>query len=40
MEGASLYEVKDLLGHSSIEETQKYAHLAPENLKRAVSMLR
>lgn len=40
IEGASLYEVKDLLGHSSIEETQKYAHLAPENLARAVSLLR
>lgn len=40
MAGASLYEVKDLLGHGSIEETQKYAHLAPENLARAVSRLR
>lgn len=40
IEGVSLYEVKDLLGHSSIEETQKYAHLAPENLALAISKLR
>lgn len=39
MAGVNLYEVKDLLGHSSIELTQRYAHLAPENLRRAVGTL-
>lgn len=39
MKGVNLYEVKDLLGHSTIELTQRYAHLAPENLRRAVDQL-
>jgi integrase len=38
-EGASIYEVKDLLGHSSVEMTSKYAHLAPETLRSTVSRL-
>ncbi|WP_269768092.1 tyrosine-type recombinase/integrase [Burkholderia ubonensis] len=29
MAGVSLYVVKDLLGHSSITVTERYAHLAP-----------
>jgi integrase len=37
--GVPLPEVRDLLGHSSIEMTERYAHLAPENLKGAVSVL-
>ena len=37
--GASLYEVQKLMGHKSIATTQRYAHLAPENLKSAVSAL-
>lgn len=37
--GVPLPEVRDLLGHSSIEMTERYAHLAPENLKSAVSVL-
>lgn len=37
--GVQLFEVRDLLGHSSINMTERYAHLAPENLKAAVSML-
>ncbi|MGQ0750826.1 MAG: tyrosine-type recombinase/integrase [Betaproteobacteria bacterium] len=39
MEGVSLYFVKALLGHSSIETTERYAHLAPENVRQAVSVL-
>ena len=30
--GRSLYEVQQLLGHSSIKMTQRYAHLAPSTL--------
>jgi integrase len=39
MEGVSLYFVKELLGHASIEATERYAHLAPENVRQAVSVL-
>lgn len=38
-QGVSLSEVRDVLGHSSIEMTERYAHLAPENLRSAVSVL-
>ena len=31
--------VSKLLGHSSFEMTMKYAHLAPEHLRKAVNML-
>jgi integrase len=37
--GATLQEVKDLLGHSSLAMTLRYAHLAPERLRSAVSRL-
>lgn len=39
MAGVDLYRVKELLGHSSIELTQRYAHLAPEHLADAVEVL-
>lgn len=32
MRGVSLYVVKEILGHSSIEVTQRYAHLAPDTM--------
>jgi integrase len=31
--GASLHELKDLLGHSSLAMVMRYAHLAPEVLR-------
>ncbi|MEZ5444574.1 MAG: site-specific integrase [Gammaproteobacteria bacterium] len=37
--GAALSEVKDLLGHTTVRMTERYAHLAPENVRAAVSML-
>lgn len=37
--GVDLYTVKELLGHHSIEMTQRYAHLAPGNLATAVQRL-
>jgi integrase len=37
--GVPLYEVKELLGHASVKMTERYAHLAPENLRAAVSVL-
>jgi integrase len=37
--GASLQEVKDLLGHHSLAMTRRYGHLAPEHLRTAVARL-
>ena len=39
MRGRSLKEVAELLGHTSVAMTQKYAHLSPEHLRQAVSVL-
>ena len=39
MAGVDLYRVKELLGHGSIEITQRYAHLAPHTLSEAVEVL-
>ena len=34
--GVDLYTVKELMGHSTLAMTERYAHLAKENLKNAV----
>ena len=39
MAGVPLYEVRDILGHASIQQTERYAHLAPENLANAIGKL-
>ncbi|MGE3296734.1 MAG: tyrosine-type recombinase/integrase [Porticoccaceae bacterium] len=39
MAGADLYVVKELLGHSTIAMTERYAHLAPEHRAAAVRLL-
>jgi len=39
MAGVSIYEIAELLGHSNIEQTKVYAHLAPEYLKAAVNKI-
>lgn len=39
MAGTDLYVVRDLLGHASIQQTERYAHLAPEVKARAVAGL-
>ena len=37
--GATLPELKDLLGHSSLAMMMRYAHLSPEHLRSAVARL-
>jgi site-specific recombinase XerD len=39
MRGASLKAVQELLGHSSIQMTMRYAHLAPEVVNETVCLL-
>jgi len=37
--GAALTEVRDLLGYMTAKMTARCAHLAPENVRAAVSLL-
>jgi len=37
--GVPLAEVRDLLGHTTVRMTERYAHLAPENVRAAVALL-
>ncbi len=38
-EGATLFEVQNVLGHSTPAMTQRYAHLQPDHLRKAVKAL-
>jgi len=40
MSGRSLQEVQELLGHATIDMTQRYAHLSPEAKRDAVRRAR
>ncbi len=35
----SIYDVKELLGHASINTTQRYAHLSQDRLAQATEMM-
>jgi integrase len=37
--GVTLVTVRDLLGHSTIKMTERYAHLHPDNVRVAVGLL-
>jgi integrase len=39
MRGVSLKELQEFLGHASLAMTMRYAHLAPERLRSAVTGL-
>lgn len=39
IQGTSLYEIKELMGHRSIEMTERYAHLLPDVKRKAVNRL-
>ncbi|MDR0632005.1 MAG: site-specific integrase [Holosporaceae bacterium] len=39
MSGVDLYTVQKLMGHSTISTTERYSHLAPDHLKKAVEKL-
>lgn len=37
--GVPITEVRDVLGHGSVVMTERYAHLAPDNVRKAVAVL-
>ena len=39
MNGGSLYDLQKLLGHARFEETQRYAHLSPGHLAKAINIV-
>lgn len=39
MKGGNIYDLQKILGHSSLEMTQRYAHLAPDHLVSAIGVV-
>ena len=39
MRGVNLYTVKELLGHGTIQMTERYSHLAPDAKRAAIAVL-
>ena len=39
MNGGNLYDLQKILGHSKIEMTLRYAHLAPDHLVEAINVV-
>lgn len=39
MKGGNIYDLQKILGHSNLELTQRYAHLAPDHLVGAINIL-
>jgi integrase len=39
MNGGNIYDLQKILGHTSLEMTQRYAHLAPEHLVKAANVV-
>ena len=39
MNGGNIYDLQKILGDTSLEMTQRYAHLAPEHLVRASNVV-
>lgn len=39
MNGGNIYDLQKILGHTSLDMTQKYAHLAPEHLVQAANVV-
>ena len=37
--GVDLYSIKEILGHSTIKVTERYAHLSPARLRSAIDAL-
>jgi len=39
MKGGNIYDLQKILGHYALEMTQRYAHLSPDHLKDAISIV-
>ena len=38
-QGIDLYSVKELMGHGTLAMTERYSHLSPDKLRRAIKTL-
>ncbi|RYZ87538.1 MAG: site-specific integrase [Proteobacteria bacterium] len=39
MNGGNIYDLQKILGHSSLEMTQRYAHMSPDHLAQAIQIV-